>query len=297
MFFVPPRFPVELNAVVDGAGRCTHVNNCPDSDSVLSVQEVKSPPSRVCSEEAAQPAALTTVTLNYKAARSVLTDASDRSLSRLSMLLRGWLCFFGLVRSEVNKWQNRHSQSRFWPPDRAPRRHVLQLEPYDASPWLFSVNSALSRPSILPGCLMSQQSLPSQPHPPPPFSAVHWYTVIVTSLIWSYREKAVYLTEQKLYVSPVPATSLEMSSRKERWASSLSCVRDSVLITCETTSQHMVEHISDADQPLSSPQWFPFLLPIHQPLAMKIAGLQDGVYPGPFSGCQATLSFRWFGQE
>lgn len=74
--------------------------------------------------------------------------------------------FFGVVRSEVNKWQNRQSQSWFGPPDTALHRDVLQLEPYDASLWLFSVNSALSRPSILPSCLMSQQSLPSQPPSP-----------------------------------------------------------------------------------------------------------------------------------
>lgn len=43
---------------------------------------------RICCEEPAQLTALTTtVTLNYKAARSMLTDASDRFLSRLSMLL------------------------------------------------------------------------------------------------------------------------------------------------------------------------------------------------------------------
>lgn len=36
-------------------------------------------------------------------------------------------------------------------------------------------------------------------------------------------------------VSPVPAASLETSSRKERRSGSLSCVGDSVLITRETT--------------------------------------------------------------
>lgn len=44
--------------------------------------------------------------------------------------------------------------------------NVLQLELHDASPWLFSVRLALSRPSILLGCLMSQQSLPCQPFYP-----------------------------------------------------------------------------------------------------------------------------------
>lgn len=45
---------------------------------------------------------------------------------------------------------------------------LLRRGLHDASPWRFSVNSALSRPSILLGCLMSQQSLPHQPLTPPP---------------------------------------------------------------------------------------------------------------------------------
>lgn len=45
---------------------------------------------------------------------------------------------------------------------------LLRRGLHDASPWRFSVNSALSRPSVLLDCLMSQQSLPHQPLLSPP---------------------------------------------------------------------------------------------------------------------------------
>lgn len=148
--------------------------------------------------------------------------------------------FFGGVRSEVNKWQNRQSQSRFGPPDTALHRHVLQLEPYDASPWLFSVNSALSRPSILPSCLMSQQSLRSQPPSPSylynPSTVYCRYTVFFFfSFLWSKGEIAVYFTKQKLHLSVASAISLETLSWKERWAMPLSSVHAFVVIACERT--------------------------------------------------------------
>lgn len=124
------------------------------------------PPPCICCEEAAP------VILNDKAARSMLCQmpliGSCQDYPSFSVAVFFFLFFFSWEgwRSEVNKRQNKQSQSWFGPPDTALHRHVLQLGPYDASPWLFSVNSALSRPSILRYSLMSQQSLPSQPPSP-----------------------------------------------------------------------------------------------------------------------------------
>lgn len=85
--------------------------------------------------------------------------------------------------SQANKWQNWQSQSRIRPPDTVQYR--LQREPCDTSPKLFSVNSALSRLSILPCRLMSQQTLPSQPPTLPPSS--HWH------LPWVYCVLEIHL--------------------------------------------------------------------------------------------------------
>lgn len=59
-----------------------------------------------------------------------------------------------------------------------------------------------------------------------------------------------------------------------------------------------VEHISNADPPLSFPQWFLFFI-AHSPTSGNedCSIRQDGVYPTLFIGCQGPLSFQRFGQE
>lgn len=222
----------------------------------------------IYSVEAAQLTALTTtVTLNYKAARSVLTDASDRFLSRLSMLLWGWLCFFG-VGSEVNKWQNRQSQSWFGPPDTALHRHVLQLEPYDASLWLFSVNSALSRPSILLCCLMLQQSLPSQlPSPHLPLQFIYCASQVHRWFLRSQRGNSSLLHKTiSTFVSFLSFLGISFCVvwGREMWHPIVPCSPPTILSWFHARRlQHMVDRIPNADQPLSSPLWLLFLLLIH----------------------------------
>lgn len=193
--------------------------------------------------------------------------------------------------SHANKWQNRQSQSWFRPPDTALHRLVLQLEPCDTSPWLFSVNSALSRPSILPCCLMSQQSLTSQLPPSPAFTICTIDTCFFFprfSLGWMKEgNSCLFYKKQKPHLPTVPGTSQKLS-QKERWANVLFPLLDLVL---------MVEHILDADRPLSFPQWFVFLLLIQQPSAMKIALWQDGVHCVLFDGCRVTLSFSCYHQK
>lgn len=228
----------------------------------------------------------------------MLTDASDRFSSRLSMRLT---VFFGGVRIEVNKLQNRQSQSWFGPPDTALHRHVLQLELYDASPWLFSVNSALSRTSILPSCLMSQQSLPSQPPPPTclynPSTVSCRYTAYIFVYLWRKGEIAVCFTKQKLHLLFIGAISPETLCRKERWSILLSRVFTLMLwLYVRRYPAHGWAHLK------CWPGTFlfkvmTFLWLIRQPPAMKIALRQGAVYPSLFNGSQATLSFWWFGQE
>lgn len=160
-------------------------------------------------------------------------------------------------------------------------------------PGCFSVNSALSRPSILPGCLMSQQSLPCRPPPPT-------YTFIIRVLLFSLQLEgnACLLNKAKTNSPFSRAYHSTTDVVEEREMSHPLVLRSPFCLDyIWEDSLHMVEHISNADRPLSFPQWILFLLLIHQPPEMKIALRQDGAYPGLFNGCQGTLSFWWFGQE
>lgn len=163
----------------------------------------------------------------------------------------------------VNKWQNKR-QSWFGHPRVALHTHVLQQEPCNASPWLFSVNSALSRPSILPSSLMSQQSLPSQPPTPSPppanltlsllFSVFCRYKVILLFLLegirtCNYSTKQIHLKkkDEPCFVHAMLIILLRLYVRRHGWA----------LLKCWPTT-----FLSTV---------IPFLLLIHQRLAMKIA--------------------------
>lgn len=172
--------------------------------------------------------------------------------------------------TQTNKWQNWQSQSWIRPPDTAQRRLVLQQEPCDTSPRLFSVNSALSRLFILPCSLMSQKTLPSQP-PTPPHPLTYTYNestvycryiflfdfFFLFSLVWSWEDKSCLLYKVKtspfhcscFFVCFLGGRGLQQICLKERWDSILPLLLDFVL---------MVEHVSDADWPLSFSQWFLF---------------------------------------
>lgn len=90
------------------------------------------------------------------------------------------------------------------------------------------------------------------PLPPPTFTIRLLCTagtlLLFFSFLWSKGEIAVCFKEQKLHLSVVPAISLG-TSRKERWATPLSCVHNFVLIACEkiprtwlSTSQMLTGH-------------------------------------------------------
>lgn len=69
--------------------------------------------------------------------------------------------------------------SRIRPTNAALHRLVLQQELCDTSSRLYSVNSALSRPSILPCSLMLQQTLSSQLPLPNSHFHIHWFYCIL----------------------------------------------------------------------------------------------------------------------
>lgn len=177
----------------------------------------------------------------------MLTDASDRFLSRLSTLLQDWLCSFR-VGSEVNKWQSKQSQSQSRAPDTASCRHFLQPGPCDASPLLFSVNSALSGQSILPSSsLMSLQHLPSLP---PSHSLLHLQYL---SIGHCRCVRGVYGCQWSVSFLPCHDISpLYVIWGAEVQISIVLQTLSTVLSEIWGDSQTMVDHILTADQPFLS---------------------------------------------
>lgn len=169
--------------------------------------------------------------------------------------------------------------------------NVLQLELHDASPWLFSVKSALSWPSILLGCLMLQQSLPCQPPSP-----MYVYRVC-TSLSWKLEGNSCLLTKAKKF------TFHSCLPFQDRWCRGKAdersyCGTFMILswLHLRRLPVHGWAHLKCWLTTFLS-TLNPLLLLIHQPPEMKIALQRDGVCPRLFSGCQDTLSFWWSGQQ
>lgn len=134
------------------------------------------------------------------------------------------IVFFGLLRTDVNKSQDRQSQSRPGALIRRRSDDVLQPEPRDASPRLFSVNSALSRPSIPTGHWCCRKAF-NVSLPPRTFTVC----VVVLSP-FEAPEKSLPPPRRE---SPLTRHSTADVAQREGWAISLSCFLDCILITSE----------------------------------------------------------------
>lgn len=142
-------------------------------------------------------------------------------------------------------------------------------------PGCFSVNSALSGPSILPCCLMSQQSLPRRLPSP-----THIYNQSTVCCRYNLPPPFVLLCEARgIAVNSEKTKTPPFSHLRKRDESPSFSICSQVCLYCTRgDSLHMVEHIPNADQPLSFQSEF-FLLLFRQPPAMKVAPWQAVVYP------------------
>lgn len=158
------------------------------------------------------------------------------------------IVFLRLLWCDVNKSRNRQSQS--WPCAVIPRHpdNVLQPKPHDASPWLFSVNSALSRPSILVGHWCRSKAFNASL--PPRTFTVQCFKVGKTTT-----KRNVCL----LHTAKIPHLPFDYRCSPVRLMSKSSALH-SQLRPDDIWEEyfHMLNYLLHADLPLSLFWWFPY---------------------------------------
>lgn len=193
------------------------------------------------------------------------------------------IVFFGLLRTDVNKSQNRQSQS--WPGTliRPRSDNVLQPQPRDASLRLFSVNSALSRPSIPTGHWCCRKAFNVSP-PPRTFTVC----VVVLSPFEAPEERLPPPRRE----SPLTRHSTADVAQRERWAIRLSCFLDCILITSEKSpstrlsmSHMLMTHC------FASLGESPFYCLCTNLVRWRLQHGEDGPCPRLFNGCRALYHF------
>lgn len=176
------------------------------------------------------------------------------------------IVFLRLLWCDVNKSRNRQSQSRRGAVIPHHADNVLQPMPRDAFPWLFSVNSAVSRPSILVGHWCHSKAF-NVSLPPQTFTVLRFKGGKTTT------ERNVCL----LHTAKTPHLPFDYRCNLVR-AMSKPCIRELHPDDIWEESFHMLNYLLHADLPL-----FLFcdsFIIAHSPTSFG-AAWQDGPYPCP----------------
>lgn len=189
------------------------------------------------------------------------------------------IVFLRLLWCDVNKSRNRQSQS--WHGAVIPHHadNVPQPMPHDASPWLFSVNSALSRPSILVGHWCRSKAF--NVIPPQTFTVLRFKGGKTAT------ERNVCL----LHKAKTPHLPFDYRCTPVR-AMSKPCIRDCILktsgkspSTCLITSHMLTYHF---------PSWW-FLYYCSFTILLQCSVARWSLSQ-PFNGRQGSWLFWWWGR-